>query len=170
MNSHAAVRSVNRPIATEEAAILVRRWFGAGMNSGSSATARAVSEEVFAEGFIDHDGTGGGTRGRAQWQNAVVDAVFAAFSDIEVRIEHSLAQDDLVAVRYVFSGTHTGPFQGRAATGRRIRHTENEIYRITDGRISESWGEGDWLGTFRQLDSPTRVDDGIPPAGTTVTR
>jgi hypothetical protein len=63
------------------------------------------------------------------------------------------------AVRYVFSGSHTGPFQGRAATGRRIRHTENEIYRIADGQITESWGEGDWLGTFRQLDSPTPAED-----------
>ena len=135
------------------ATALVRRWFGDAMNSGSAATARAVSEEVFAEGFVDHDGPDGGTRDRSHWQAAVIDAVFAAFSDVDVRIEHLLAQDDLVAVRYVFSGTHTGPFQGRAATGRRIRHTENEIYRIVDGRIAESWGEGDWLGTFRQLES-----------------
>jgi predicted ester cyclase len=128
------------------------------MNSGSSATARAVSAEVFAEGFVDHDGPGG-TRDRAHWQSAVVDAVFAAFSDVQVRIEHLLAENDLVAVRYVFSGRHTGPFRGRAATGRRIRHTENEIYRIADGQITESWGEGDWLGTFRQLDSPTTAED-----------
>jgi predicted ester cyclase len=142
----------------EQAKALIRRWFGEAMNSGSSATARAVSAEVFAEGFVDHDGPGG-TRDRAHWQSAVVDAVFAAFSDVEVRIEHLPAENDLVAVRYVFSGRHTGPFRGRAATGRRIRHTENEIYRIADGQITESWGEGDWLGTFRQLDSPTTAED-----------
>ncbi len=134
---------------------LVRCWFGVAMNSGSAAVARAISEEVFAEDFVDHDGAGqAGTRGRAEWQAAVIDTVFGGFSCIEVSTEHVLAEDDLVAVRYVFSGTHTGSFQGRAPTGRRIKHTENEIYRIADGRIAESWGEGDWLGTFRQLDAP----------------
>jgi predicted ester cyclase len=129
------------------------------MNSGSSSTAGAVSEEVSAEGFLDHDGAGqGGTRSRAEWQAAVIDVVFAASSSVEVSIEHLLAEDDLVAVRYVFFGTHTGPFQGRAPTGRRIRHTETEIYRIADGRITESWGEGDWLGTQRQLYSPVAAD------------
>ena len=50
----------------EQAKALIRRWFGEAMNSGSSATARAVSAEVFAEGFVDHDGPGG-TRDRAHW-------------------------------------------------------------------------------------------------------
>lgn len=163
-NRRQVVSRADRPTTgentnAEQAKALVRRWFGEAMNSGSPATARAVSEEVFAEGFVDHDGPDGGTRDRAHWQTAVVDAVFAAFSDVEVRIEHLLAENDLVAVRYLFSGNHTGPFQGRAATGRRIRHPENEIYRIADGQITESWGEGDWLGTFRQLDSPTPAED-----------
>lgn len=142
---------------------LVRRWFEHGMNQRDAAAARAVSDEVFADGFVDHDGTAEATRDRAAWQRAVVDAVFAGFSDIEVRVEHLLAQDDFVAVRYVFSGRHTGPFLGRAATGRRIRHTENEIFRIAGGRIAESWGEGDWVGTLRQLDTPAteRVGAGL---------
>jgi predicted ester cyclase/hemerythrin-like domain-containing protein len=133
---------------------LVRRWFEHGMNQRDAAAARAVADKAFADGFIDHDGTGEATRDREAWQAAVLDAVFAGFSDIEVRIEHLLAQGDLVAVRYVFSGRHTGPFLGRAATGRRIRHTENEIFRVAGGRIAESWGEGDWVGTLRQLDTP----------------
>lgn len=159
MNRESAARRAGRPSTTEDAKALVRRWFGEAMNSGSASRARAASEEVFAEDFIDHDGTGsGGTRDRADWQGAVLDSVFAGFSCIDVRIQHLLAEDDLVAVRYVFSGTHTGAFQGRAPTGRRIRHTENEIFRIADGRITESWCEGDWLGTFRQLDSPVAAD------------
>jgi predicted ester cyclase len=132
---------------------LVGRWFEHGLNQPDVAWAGAVSDAVFADGFVDHDGTGEPTRDRAAWQAAVLDAVFAGFSDIDVRIEHLLAQDDLVAVRYVFCGRHTGPFLGRPATGRRIRHTENEIFRIADGRIAESWGEGSWVGTLHQLDS-----------------
>ena len=160
MSSHDPVPPTDLSRTEQVGKALVRRWFEVAMNSGSSGSARAVSAEVFAEGFLDHDGPGrGGTRDRAEWQSSVIDAVFAAFSSIEVTIEQLLAEGNLVAVRYVFSGTHTGPFQGRAATGRRIRHTENEIYRIADGRIAESWGEGDWLGTFRQLDSPLPPDE-----------
>lgn len=138
---------------------LVRRWFEQGMNQPDAAAARAVSDEVFADGFVDHDGSGTATRDRAAWQAAVLDAVFTGFSDIEVRIEHLLAQDEFVAVRYIFSGRHTGPFLGRPATGRSIRHTENEIFRIAGGRIAESWGEGDWVGTLRQLDSASEQAD-----------
>lgn len=140
---------------------LVRRWFDEGMTQPDVASARAVSDEVFADGFIDHDGTGEATQSRAAWQRAVLDRVFAGFSDIRVHIEHLFAQDDLVAVRYVFHGRHTGSFMGRAATGRRIRHTENEIFRIAGGRIAESWGEGDWVGTMHQLDAMTTEQAGV---------
>lgn len=130
---------------------LVRRWFVEGMNVGDARRARDISDQIFAVDFIDHDGIDQMTCGREQWQRAVIDTVFDAFSDIEVTVEKLLAEDQLVAVRYVFTGTHTGSFQGIAPTHRRIRHSENEIYRIADGRIAESWGEGDWLGTMRQL-------------------
>jgi predicted ester cyclase len=130
---------------------LVRRWFVEGMNAGDARRARDISDQIFAVDFIDHDGIDQVTHGREQWQRAVIDTVFGAFSDIEVTVEKLLAEDRMVAVRYVFTGTHTSPFQGIAPTHRRICHSENEIYRIADGRIAESWGEGDWLGTMRQL-------------------
>jgi predicted ester cyclase len=132
---------------------LVRRWFLEGMNSGDALAARKISEEVFAVDFIDHDGIERATYGREQWQQAVIGTVFSAFCDIDVTLEKLLAEDELVAVRYRFVATHTGPFRGIPATHRRIHHSENEIYRIADGRIAESWGEGDWLGTFQQLGS-----------------
>ena len=130
---------------------LVRRWFTDGMNSGSLQDAVRISDEIFADDFVDRDGVDSGTNTRQDWQDSVLCPVFGAFTDIEVRVEQLFAEDDRVAVRYVFHGTHTGPFGPIRPTQRRIRHTENEIYRIADGRIAESWGEGDWLGTMRQL-------------------
>ena len=43
---------------------LVRRWFDEGMTQPDVASARAVSDEIFAGGFVDHDGTGGDPRSR----------------------------------------------------------------------------------------------------------
>ena len=111
----------------------------------------AISDEIFADDFIDHDGIGRGTTTRQQWQDSVLRPVFGAFTDIDVHVEQLFAEADRVAVRYVFHGTHTGRIRAIPPTQRRIRHTENEIYRIAGGQIAESWGEGDWLGTMRQL-------------------
>ena len=130
---------------------LVRRWFTVGMNVGSLAAAITISDDIFADDFVDHDGIGRGTTTRQQWQDSVLRSVFGAFTDIDVNVEQLFAESDRVAVRYVFHGTHTGPFGVIPPTQRRIRHTENEIYRIAGGQIAESWGEGDWLGTMRQL-------------------
>jgi predicted ester cyclase len=46
-----------------------------------------------------------------------------------------------VAVRVRGRATHTGEVMGIAPTGKRITWTENEIFRIANGRIVESWGE-----------------------------
>jgi predicted ester cyclase len=145
---------------------LVRRWFAEAMNSGSESTARRLSEDIFAVDFVDHDGLDRATNSRAQWLDSVITTVFHAFSDIEVSIEKLLAEtterggECLVAVRYVFHGTHTGKFRGIAPTHRRIQHTKYEIYRIAEGRIAESWGEGNWLSTLSQLGAiPLREDE-----------
>ena len=129
----------------------IRYWFEHGLAASDAAAAHTVATEVFATDFIDHDGVDTATVGRAAWLSAVVDVVLAAFAGIVVRVEHAFAAGDLVAIRYHLDGTHTGTVAGVAATGRRIHHSENEIYRIVGGQIAESWGEGSWLGTLRQL-------------------
>jgi predicted ester cyclase len=138
-------------MSTGDSKRLVQQWFGVAMNCGSADQARSFAEDVFAADFRDHDGIDGGTSTRAAFLDTVVDKVFGAFSDIEVTIEQLFGEGDLVAVRYRFDATHTGEFMAIPATGRRIRHTENEIYRTAGGRVVESWGEGSWLATIRQL-------------------
>jgi predicted ester cyclase len=121
------------------------------MNSGSATKARSPAESIFAEDFRDHDAIDGGTTTRSAFLEAVVERVFGAFSNITVTIETLFGEDELVAVRYRFDATHTGSFMAIPAGGRRIRHTENEIYETAGGRVAESWGEGSWLSTIGQL-------------------
>jgi predicted ester cyclase len=134
-----------------DAKTLAKVWFEQGMNAGSAAAARAIAENLFDEDFIDHDGINGATDTREEFLRNVIDPIFAGFSDVHVAIEHLVGEGDIVACRYSFEGLHTGPFNGIPATGRMIRHTENEMFRISAGRIRESWGEGDWVGTLRQF-------------------
>lgn len=121
----AVASAADRATETTEAKALVRRWFAVRLKSGSSADARTVSEEVSAEAFVDHEGTReGSTRDRGQWQAALVDTVFATFSDVEVHIEHLFAEQDLVVVRYAFEPTPARSWAARPRDdGSGIRRT-----------------------------------------------
>lgn len=75
----------------------------------------------------------------------------AAFPDLRVTVEEVVAAGDRVAVRRTVAGTQEGAFMGIPATGRTVTYTGNEIYRIADGIIVESWWAYDALGLMLQL-------------------
>jgi steroid delta-isomerase-like uncharacterized protein len=71
--------------------------------------------------------------------------------DLSVAIEVSLASGDKAAASFVYTGTHRGEYFGVAPTGKSLRFTSCDIFRIRDGRIVEHWGMGDIAGTLAQL-------------------
>jgi predicted ester cyclase len=52
-------------------------------------------------------------------------------------------------------GTHTGPFLGTPATGRRAEWVGIGIYTVRDGKITEAWFGEDILGMLFQLGAIT---------------
>ena len=77
----------------------------------------------------------------------------ASFSDVHMRIDDLIAEDDTVVGRFSCSGTHTGDWLGHPPTGRRFTDVaEVFIFRITDGRIVRAWGLEDTLSRLRQLE------------------
>ena len=75
----------------------------------------------------------------------------AAFPDLRVRIEDLIAEDDKVAARLLFSGTHQGPFRDFAPTGRTVSFGAIRIYQLADGKVAGSWAYQDSLGLVQQL-------------------
>jgi predicted ester cyclase len=75
----------------------------------------------------------------------------SAFPDINVTINDTLAQGDQVVARWSATMTHTGPFLGMAATGRKATVTGMSIQRIVDGKIVEGWDNWDQLGLLVQI-------------------
>jgi predicted ester cyclase len=71
--------------------------------------------------------------------------------DLSVAIEASLWSGDLAAATFLYAGTHQGEYFGVAPTGKSLRFTSCDIFRIRDGRIAEHWGMGDIAGTLAQL-------------------
>ena len=62
-----------------------------------------------------------------------------AFPDLQITVEHAVAEGDLVAQRVHFEGTHTGEFQGLPPTNRKVAFSGLELNRFVDGRVAEHW-------------------------------
>ena len=76
---------------------------------------------------------------------------FKAFPDIHMEIEDIFGADDKVFARIRVSGTHTGEFQGYAATGKQINTVEAFVFRISNAKFAESWNFLDTLAMYSQL-------------------
>jgi steroid delta-isomerase-like uncharacterized protein len=73
------------------------------------------------------------------------------FPDLQLTIEDTVAEGDLVAQRITFNGTHTGVFQGLPPTNKRVTFNGLELNRFEDGRVAEHWFQLDALGLLQQL-------------------
>ena len=62
-----------------------------------------------------------------------------------------VADKDHVAASFIYTGTHKGTYFGIAPTGRSLRFTSCDIFRVQDEHIVEHWGMGDIAGVLAQL-------------------
>jgi steroid delta-isomerase-like uncharacterized protein len=111
---------------------------------------------LFADDYVNHQTSAAAPTpppGISAKQATV--AFFAArlkgLPDLSVAIEASLANADMAAASFVYTGTHQGAYFGVAPTGKSLRFTSCDIFRIRDGKITEHWGMGDIAGTLAQL-------------------
>lgn len=77
---------------------------------------------------------------------------FAAFPDYAGELQGLIAEDDVVAIRYRASGTHTGTYQDVQPTGFKATWTGMAMYRVEDEQVAEIWLEEDRLGLLEQLE------------------
>ena len=66
-------------------------------------------------------------------------------------MEATVASNDMVAASFIYTGTHKGPLFGIAPTGRSLRFTSCDIFRVKNGQCAEHWGMGDIAGVLAQL-------------------
>ncbi|MDG6907937.1 MAG: ester cyclase [Nitrososphaerota archaeon] len=124
----------------EENKALVRHWFGEIIGKSDPTTVAAEADKTFAPEFLDHDGPDP-EHGREAMKKSIP-VLMTALSNIKFTIEQLFGEGNLVAVRFRGEATHSGEIKGIPATGKKISWNENEIFRFKNGRIVESWGEG----------------------------
>ena len=130
----------------EENKAVVRRVIEGFLNSGDPGEA----DDVFSPDFVDHNPSNPGMGGLQNVKRSVANWR-RAFPDTENAVEDLLAEGDRVAARWVTRATHRGEFLGLPATGNRIEVTASGIFRISDGKVAESWDHLDVLGMLEQL-------------------
>ncbi len=126
---------------------IVRRWIELGWQHGDLT----VVDELHAPDFVDHDPGGRSPDNRGFKEG--IGALYRAFPDLRAEVEDVVVDRaaGTAAVRWSAVGTHTAPYLGAPASGRRIAFKGIEIVRIRDARISERWGEWDGLDLLAQL-------------------
>jgi predicted ester cyclase len=77
--------------------------------------------------------------------------MFSAFPDGRHLLEEVIAEDDKVATRGIFTGTHQGELMGIPPTGKQVKFSVVHIDRVVDGKIVEHWGQGDIFAMMQQL-------------------
>lgn len=137
---------------------IVLRWVEEAFNGGSVA----VLGELFAEDVILH------TSLRLGRGTFAPDRV--AFPDLYKTVDVIIAEGDLVALRGTNRGTHLGTFVlpkygALPPTGRQVRWTHVNIFRVIGGTIVEIWEHVNWLQLLEELGAQVHV--GVVPVSPT---
>jgi steroid delta-isomerase-like uncharacterized protein len=107
--------------------------------------------EFFAPEYAPHDPSNPGRRGGVEGAREFIGMLHAGLGDVRYSIEGLTAEADRVVYRWTLQGTHTGVFMGIPPSGRTIRVTGMDMFRLADGKIVESWASADALGMLQQL-------------------
>ena len=75
----------------------------------------------------------------------------AAFTDRTYNTVKFLAEGDWVSCFGHIEGTHSGPFMGIAATGKRVIIPYMDFWKIEGGRIKDNWVSVDFAQVLAQL-------------------
>ena len=147
----AAAAAIPDAAEAEDAGAVVERFAAA-----LSAHDMAAFADLFAEDYVNHQRSAAAPAPPAgkpprQATLAFFQARLTGIPDLRVSIETSLASGDKAAASFVYEGAHGGVYYGVAPTGRPMRFTSCDIFRVRDGRIAEHWGMGDIAGVLAQL-------------------
>ncbi len=93
---------------SEENKTLIQRFVEEAFNKGNLD----VADEVYASTFIYHDPTTPEGHGNPESVKRFVNTYLSAFPDGHTTVEDSVTEDDKVAYRWTFRGTHQGELMG----------------------------------------------------------
>ncbi len=124
---------------------LVARFIEDILNRGDT---RLIGE-IVSPGHVLH-GADGDLYGQEGMRIAVTEFRIA-FPDVRVTLEDINQRGDWITGRFVFQGTHLGPYRGLAQSGAPVAVRGTVVDRVEHDRLDESWITIDGLELARQL-------------------
>ena len=82
---------------------------------------------------------------------AAMSEFFSAFPDSRMPTDDIIAEEDRVAIRHSFRGTHKALFQDIPATDKAVVITGITTLKVMDGKVTEGWLNADMVGLLQQL-------------------
>ena len=110
-----------------------------------------VADELFAPNYVHHDPASPEDIRGPEGAKEFAGMYRTAFPDVQLSTQDQIAEGDMVATRWVASGTHEGEITGIAPSGNRVTVAGTSIDRIVDGKIEETWDNYDALGMMQQI-------------------
>lgn len=129
---------------------VVRAWIDDAWSGGNLA----VADDLLAEEFVLHDPVAGREVVGRDAERALISGLRQAIPDLTFTIDDIVADGDDVTIRWLAQGTHGGELLGFAATGRALAIRGVDMYRLSEGRIAESWTFWDLPGMLRTVSAP----------------
>lgn len=127
--------------------VLAARRYAGFWNSGNPA----LAEQALAPDFTDRTLPPGRPQGLAGPLQASA-GFRQAVPDLSAEIEEMIVTGDRVVLRLSFRGHFSGTFGTVQGHGQQVAFHAIDIYRVTDGRISDNWHLEDNLTLMRQME------------------
>jgi predicted ester cyclase len=105
----------------------------------------ATVDELYAFDYVNHDPYNPDQEAGPEGFRQRVRGYRSVLHNFDLRIERQLAEGALVETQWSLRGTHGGPLEGAAPTGRSVQVDGQLLSRIVDGRFVEEWVHWDTL-------------------------
>jgi steroid delta-isomerase-like uncharacterized protein len=124
----------------------------------NKAIVRSYLDEIVNKGnmtaldsYLSEDVMFNNAKGFKQRFPAIRQAILSGFPDHHLTIQDQIAEGDKVVTRVTFHGTHQGPFNGIAPTGKQVEWSGIAMDRIANGKVVEMWHVQNTTALLQQI-------------------
>jgi predicted ester cyclase len=135
----------------------VHRWFAEVWNQADGNAVDSAIDAMMADDAVMHGlgEAGRDTNGTVPFKQ--FNARFrSAFSNIDIRIDATVEEGDMIAARWTGTMMHSGDGLGLPATNRPVTVTGMSMARLRNGRMVEGWNNWDTMELMQQI-APQRA-------------
>jgi steroid delta-isomerase-like uncharacterized protein len=134
-------------MSVEENKAIVRRYIEVGWSTGDMSAV----EEAVAPDYRRHQPNMVMPVESEKELEQLIAMYRAGIPDLDIKIQHMVAEGDWVVTRVICKGTHTSELAGIPPSGKQLDLTASDIFQMVNGKIVESWHNVDDLGLLQQI-------------------